>query len=56
MRVKNKGKRRIVRRILLIVLLSGLTAAFWLLPNLMTRRAGDFYSTYIFPVVSCISW
>lgn len=52
MRVKNKGKRRIVRRILLIVLLSGLTAAFWLLPNLMTRRAGDFYSTYIFPVVS----
>ncbi|MCR5616118.1 MAG: DUF3810 domain-containing protein [Saccharofermentans sp.] len=52
MKVKKKGKRRIAGRIILIVVLIGLLIAFWLLPNLMTRRAGDFYSSCIFPVIA----
>ena len=52
MKVKKKGKRRIAGRIILIVVLIGLLIAFWLLPNLMSRRAGDFYSSCIFPVIA----
>ena len=52
MKVKKKGKRRIAGRILLIVLFIGLIAAFWLLPNLMTRSAADFYSAHLFPIVA----
>ena len=52
MRIRNKGKRKILRKVLLIILLIGLLAAFWFLPNLMTRRAGDIYSVYIFPVIA----
>ena len=52
MRIRNKGKRKILRKVLLVILLIGLLAAFWFLPNLMTRRAGDIYSAYIFPIIA----
>ena len=52
MRIRNKGKRKILRKVLLVILLIGLLAAFWFLPNLMTCRAGDIYSAYIFPMIA----
>ena len=54
MRVRNKYRntKKTIGRILLIFLLIALAALFWFLPNFMTRRAGDIYSTYIFPVIA----
>ena len=52
MKIKNKGKRRIALRIVLITLLTVLFVAALFCNKFIPKSAADFYCTNIFPVIS----